>query len=643
MRERSRRQSRFAVMAVCMVVSSGLCAAGQRPQATGNAGQVRLEAHDGKTKFYLGNLIQLDLVFSRGPGEGSISVNATNDGDLADKVESTTRKGWTQGRGVTGHDYAMVSPPITSGELRIPVVVNDGFVFRQVGHYEIRVTTRRLGGPEPVVTNTVGIDLEEMPEGVESAEVRALVAEIANSGNTREGHPARAAAVTKLAALGGDDALREKIRMMLASDDDIRQNTPLALASTRNLELQLSLLEAAWNDVSRAPFYDLAWALQQTRSLMRGEVQPGWTMVAGAKDDEATRLAAREHSADIDTMIRSLPLRSGESRSFAVYLLFEDHSLSPAQIAAAKPVVLEDFPYMSTLEQRMLLETSWPEVKDASLVPALKAMLDTTKPGVLGDPNDAIKRLVELDPKAARPYVVRAVCDAGNNLQLKSVAAIPDATLPEVDDCLSAVLAEPWTRATQNRWKWKAELAARFATAKVIPAVRKGWTDKSEDGVALAILLRYEPVEAVAYLKAHEMVDLAAFYDINNVFKARRASFPPELRDWLREEVRDAPDRAAGYAAYDLSQGGLAEDREVIEARLKRMWAAWAADPTTDAKVGQERAGAEVNFISSLRGTGRAWYLTNAEAADLARGCISDQCRAYGKPRNPDAPFPEPE
>lgn len=344
MRERSRRQPRFAVMAVCMVVSSGLCAAGQGPPATGNPGQVRLEPHDGKTKFYLGDLIQLDLVFSRGPGEGPISVNATIYGDLADKVEITSAKGWIQWRGQSGHDYAVVSPPITSGELRVPVVINDGFVFRQAGHYEIRVATRRIGGPEPVATNTVGIDLEEMPEDMESAEVRELVAEIASAGNTREGHPARATAVAKLAALGGDDAVREKIRMMRASDDDIRQNTPLALASTRNLELQLSLLEAAWNDVSQAPFYDLAWALQQTRSLMRGEVQPGWTMVAGVKADEATRRAAQEHSADVDTMIRSLPQRSGESRSFAVYLLFEDHSLTPAQIAAAKPVVLEDFP-----------------------------------------------------------------------------------------------------------------------------------------------------------------------------------------------------------------------------------------------------------------------------------------------------------
>ena len=40
-----------AGMAVCMVVVSGLCATEQGPQATGNAGQVRPEAHDGKTNM----------------------------------------------------------------------------------------------------------------------------------------------------------------------------------------------------------------------------------------------------------------------------------------------------------------------------------------------------------------------------------------------------------------------------------------------------------------------------------------------------------------------------------------------------------------------------------------------------------------
>jgi hypothetical protein len=606
-------------------------------------GQVQLEAHDGKTKFYLGDRIQLDLVFRRTSGDKPLFVNATLYGDLVDQVEITPAKGWIQWHGQSGHDYAVVGPPITTGELRFPVVLNEGFVFRQTGHYEIRVTTRRLGGTQPEVTNTMGIDLEEMPEGMESAEVRELVAEIASAANTKEGHTSRTAAVAKLAALGGDDALREKMRMMLAADGDMRQNSRLALASTRNLDLQLSLLEASWTDVSTAPFFDLADALEQTRLLMRGEMMQGWTMMAGVNDNETTRRAAREHSADIDTMIRSLPQRSGESRSFAVYLLFEDHSLSPAQLAAVKPVVLEDFASMPTLEQRMLLETRWPELKDPSLVPALKAMLNETRPGLMGDPNDAIKRLVELDPQAARPYVVREVCDAGINLQLKSVAALPDATLPELDDCLSAVLAQPWTRATQNSWKWKAELAARFATEKVVPAVRKGWTDKSQDGTALAVMLRFDPAEAVAYLKAHEMVDLTAFFEINNIFKARRASYPPELRAWLRDEVRDAPEQAAGSAAYDLSQCGLAEDRDVIEARLKKMWAAWAADPTTDAKAVQERTTAETNLMGSLRGSARTWYMTNAEAAELARGCISDQCRNYGKPRTPDAPFVEPE
>jgi hypothetical protein len=161
--------------------------------------------------------------------------------------------------------------------------------------------------------------------------------------------------------------------------------------------------------------------------------------------------------------------------------------------------------------------------------------------------------------------------------------------------------------------------------------------------VTLAILLRYEPAEGVAYLNSHEMDQLNTFFEINNIFKARRASYPPELLAWLRDVVQNAPDQAAGYAAYDLSQCGLAEDRDVIEARLKKMWTAWAADPTTDAKVIQERTSAEANLMSSLRGSVRTWYMTNAEAAELTRGCNSDQCRNYGKPRTPDAPFVEPE
>src|ERR1035438_6763974 len=63
-------------MAICMVVATRLCAAGQRTttavQGATAVGQVQLEAHDGKTKFYLGDRIQLDLVFRRTSGDKQI-------------------------------------------------------------------------------------------------------------------------------------------------------------------------------------------------------------------------------------------------------------------------------------------------------------------------------------------------------------------------------------------------------------------------------------------------------------------------------------------------------------------------------------------------------------------------------------------
>jgi hypothetical protein len=434
--------------------------------------------------------------------------------------------------------------------------------------------------------------------------------------------------------------LRAKVRLILEEGDDMRQVAGEALASTRNLPLQLSLLEAAWHDTSHSPPYDLMGELEQTRRLMRGQTQPGWSMVVPLpKDDEATRKTAREakaeDDADIEALIQSLPRRSGESGATTLYLLYDTMGLTEEQKAEIRPALVDSFPEMDSIEQHMLLETARPPLRDPGLVPALRSMLDQEPTD-----KDAIARLVELDPAGAKPYVIRAVCDTKFYVPLGAVAKLPDATLPEVDGCLSDLLSKPPAKPQdRNVWIARAELAARFATAAVVPAIREGWKDKLQDGPVLAILLRYEPAEAVATLRAHGTPDFTPFYEIETVFKARGASFPPELRALLREQVKDGSDQAAGRAAYSLSQGGLPEDREPIVTRLKQLWATWAAQPAPDTQTITERKGKETALMSALRGDGRAWYMNNAEAAELTRGCISDECRKFGKPRTPDAPF----
>jgi hypothetical protein len=490
-------------------------------------------------------------------------------------------------------------------ESRIPIVLNEGFVFQEPGHFEVRVTTNRLSqGSDlshlqpngPVTTNALGIDLVPMPADVEAEHVKSLMFEIASvDRHTKAGSAAHKEAISHLATLPGDDALRAKIRLIVAEDDDMRQVTREALASTRNLPLQLSLLEAAWKDPAIPPVYDLRGALDMTRALLHGQTLPGWTMAGTVADKDTLAKANEQHRADMEDLLRTLPQRSGESRAAAAYYLMEDRSLPAEDVAAVKRVALEEFTSMNDTEQHMLLETAWPAIRDTALAPVLRAILSKSPAD-----KDAIARLIELDPQGAKDYAIRAVCDPRRYVPLEAVAALPDATLPEVDGCLGNLLRVPPANPNDPAWKARVELAGRFASASILPAVREGWKDPAQDSAVLPLLLRYSPEEAVSLIQERHKVDVFLFFETNRVFKARAASFPAQLTKMLRHQLQEGPDAQAGTAAYELSQGGEPEDRFLIEQRLEKLRADWSSrvnDVTSAAPI--RRSPRRVNWRSN--------------------------------------------
>jgi len=366
------------------------------PAAAGSQLEVRLETRDGKNQFYIGDRIELELVF-RNTTPDLHGLNSTDYGDIADKVEIVPASGWTQWRGQSAHDYVGFTTLGSTELLRVPVVLNRGFVFKEPGHYEIRVKTDRLslGGGHLVTTNAVGIDLVPMQADVELEQVKSLMSKIGTAWTDARGSTkARQEAVSRLADLQGDVALIAKVRMILAGDLEMGRVSREALASTRNLQLQLALLEDAWKDPTISPVYDMPDALQETRALIRGQTLPGWVMVTGGPDRRATE----EHKVDMEDLLRSLPMRSGQNRADAAYYLMMDRALPAADRAVAKPVALEEFAHMNDIEQHMLLELAWPAIRDVSLTSALRAMLDRSPTD-----KDAIERLDELEAQVRYP------------------------------------------------------------------------------------------------------------------------------------------------------------------------------------------------------------------------------------------------
>ena len=124
------------------------------------------------------------------------------------------------------------------------------------------------------------------------------------------------------------------------------------------------------------------------------------------------------------------------------------------------------------------------------------------------------------------------------------------------------------------------------------------------------------------------------------VFAARKAPFPNELQTWLREQVKNGPVKQAGFAAYQLSMFGRAEDRMLVEQRLeklRRQWAGNEAETETASMTSPEGQAhsLEVDLVSTLAGTdARVWTLTPDEKAALRDGCLTSDCKRHIPDKN---------
>ena len=522
--------------------------------------QVRLEAKGGQTHFRIGDLIPLELVFSNPgfvpspesekltpiqramraqlPQPGQHVVNSVDYGDLADTVAISPATGWFQWQGKSGHDY-LSAQELTNHEMRVPLVLNQGYVFREPGHYEISVTTYRLDG-KPVTTDPIGLDLTARPTDEERALVRSLNFEIAN--RKKPGGRCRCATgnlpAEQLAALPGDDAVRAKVHWLLDvgdDHDDVRQAIEGGLAASRNYDLQLLLLEDAWHNLQRAPDSTLQNAITATRLYQAGKMRTGWRMIAEPQTrDAGDRRMWDENRADVQAIVDSLSQRSGQNLTDTVSFLMLSAKADARQLAVVRPVAITEFGHMDPMEQGMMLQAAWWKIRDPLLVPALRAMLDKPPAQFVGY-GQPLERLIELDPASARPYALREICDPGSNVQMKQMAALPDETLPETDACLlrqmtaNAAINKP---AGVTPWPEKALIAARFASSAIYPQMlalyraHPEWNDTVR-GATIAYLVRWHP-ETAAELLPPSVREKSPYlvYTLNEVQAAQPAGHP---------------------------------------------------------------------------------------------------------------------
>ena len=134
---------------------------------------------------------------------------------------------------------------------------------------------------------------------------------------------ARRDAAVRLAYLVGDDAVRAKVHF-IGDEREVGEGNPIGpimrdgLPSSRNKQLQLTLLEAAWRDPHQIPNSELHDALRQAKELMHKQ----WASDnVWAGTPEERQLALDQYQAEINAVIATLPLRSESNRAETIDFL----------------------------------------------------------------------------------------------------------------------------------------------------------------------------------------------------------------------------------------------------------------------------------------------------------------------------------
>ena len=332
-------------MRTLFVTTAGILGLGvvTAPVSAQSGATVRLEAHNGQTQFRLGDPVIVDLVFTGGSASDAVMTSPTWFLPGPDAVALQPLDGWLR-----THDAAFYIPPsgtqtpFAGAPIRVPILINHTVTFLYPTHYELTVVTTRLltqtpagyrpGECYPCETNSLGIDI--LPERVPQDEA-ALVAKLsgrigelnheqvnADPVHRHDLEAERSNDAQRIAYLIGDDAIRAKVHL-IAEDPDTSSVSDAAaitrmmmegLCSSWNKQLQLDLLEDAWQDPSRVPTSALQRALRQAKQLMHSSMPtPDNLLWIGDNDERQAALA--ENRREIDEIEATLDLRTPENRA----------------------------------------------------------------------------------------------------------------------------------------------------------------------------------------------------------------------------------------------------------------------------------------------------------------------------------------
>jgi hypothetical protein len=611
-------------------------------QGTPSDVHVKLVLADNKTAFRIGDQIKFFLEFTA--DRDGYQADTVPDGSqpTSDELQVSPDAAvyhWLaeiRGNGAWGRDVVSYQR-LSTTPTRVELVLNDSLRIDQPGKYSARVTTRRVfanrsrgesAPPIVLTTNDVTFDVEEMTEADEAREVQRISDQLDATRDMRT----RQAISQQLTFLSGAASSREKVRRFLDNSGNIYYGLFIA----RNRALVLQLLEAAMRDPNTPAESSLLGVLTSLRLLQQNLGSGRTVVVTSAFDPTPDPRVLEIRDSYVRELAAGLAKRTGKSQSVTAMTVLtnlpKDPKAAAPLLSESRRILLEQFESLSIFGQDTLLQRNWDMLRDPSLIPALKKILGGTDIMGRGIAGVALKRLIELSPDEARPFVIAEIGDSQSIVDPEILAGLPDKTLPEVDavllNQLRALIRSGGIR-EDFLLKRKLALVVRYATSRIYPDLMTTYTDNvsrlsfSSRAALLAFLAKQNERESLPLIE-QALSDVPPGQVFNFLPELTRLYFSDGIAAILRTQLESDVPEIASNSAYLISKYGSESDEKVLEARLERWRKDW------DSRVAEADASLqgriEVELISGLT-RGKSWKLSAEKVKELQRSCVTEICK----------------
>ena len=554
------------------------------------------------------------------------------------------------------YSYDDVSMPeqLSESPVAVEITINDLVRFDKPGKYKIQVISKRVRNskeepsfrsrPIALWSNEIELEVREMTEAEEKSEVKRI-AGLMDSAQTLPQHQIYK---RELDYLTGDVSTVEKVNRFLNPPmfGGIRWlDTGKGLDIARNKELAIKLLEAALRDMNREINDDLIRKLVTLRLLMEDERQSSRTADSEQLWKEREPRSLELSRAYYAELLESLTRRTGRSQIFAAYKIFTSLPKDDASSIAhttTKTLLLEKFDGLEYSAQSHLLEHYWDKIKTPALIPALEKILANKEP--LPNWNNranAFKRLIEIDQKRARPFVINEIRDPDSLINPDILKTLDDEFLPETDDALLAQiinLASTNDRRKQFNLQFKLTLAARYATAKIYAELSdvykkhgNGWSTE-RTAPLLSYLARHNDEETIPLIE--EQLSKSGDRSGSNIFYSlTKTGFTKGMEKLLQKRLESDEPQTASSAAYYLSKYGSEENKPLVEKRYNRWLKKWSGrqseleNPDASATIKSEPM-FQINLLEALI-RAEKWKLSETEISRFKLTCLTENCRRH--------------